>query len=95
MKTPDWYRNWFPKISEQSAIKIAREYCFPHSSRVGLANLEQSTLRLWSKPQEPCWIVYAPWLDGKDDLILRSSRVLLISKDSGKILFDGDAGDEG
>jgi hypothetical protein len=95
MKTPKWYKNSFPKISKQSAIEIAREYIFPHSSRVELANLGKDSLRIWNKTQEPCWIVYAPWLDGKDDLILRSSRVLLISKSSGKILYDGDAGDEG
>ncbi len=37
----------------------------------------------------------APWNDGNDGLMLRSSRVLLISKHAGEVLHDGSANDEG
>jgi len=42
---------------------------------------------------EPFWCIFVPWQDGV--LMLRSSRIILVSKRTGKILFDGDAGDEG
>ena len=45
--------------------------------------------------KEPFWCIYAPWKDGLDGTMLRSSRILLVSKRTGEILFDGSAGDEG
>lgn len=44
---------------------------------------------------EPFWCVYVPWGDGCDGRMLRSSRVLLVSKFTGRILYDGSANDEG
>ena len=44
---------------------------------------------------EPFWYIFAPWQDGRDDTMLRSSRIIMISKRTGKIFFDGSAGDEG
>lgn len=45
--------------------------------------------------EEPVWCVFAPWGDGRDGVMLRSSRIVLVSKRTGKILFDGSALDEG
>jgi hypothetical protein len=49
---------------------------------------------------EDYWAFYAPWREEKDSLqrdmeIIRSSRVILVSKDRGEIFFDGSAHDEG
>jgi hypothetical protein len=40
------------------------------------------------------WYVYVPWCDGWDPTI-RSSRVIVITKIGGRIIFDGSANDEG
>ncbi len=44
---------------------------------------------------EPCWYVTAPWNDGLDGSMLRSSRIIIISKKTGYVLYDGSANDEG
>jgi len=44
---------------------------------------------------EPCWWVQVPWNDEKDENVIRSSRVIVIDRQTGKILYDGPAGDEG
>ncbi|HET7584128.1 MAG TPA: hypothetical protein VFK13_04430 [Gemmatimonadaceae bacterium] len=42
-------------------------------------------------PIESCWIAYVTgWWDG-----LYSSRVILIERDSGSVVYDGSAHDEG
>lgn len=41
------------------------------------------------------WYVYVPWCDGLDGSALRSSRVVVVSKVGGRILYDGSANDEG
>jgi len=43
---------------------------------------------------EPCWFVYAPWSDGLSGGMLRSSRMILISKINGRVLYDGPANGE-
>jgi hypothetical protein len=40
-----------------------------------------------------CWWVIGPWDD--DLLVLRSSRLIVIRKDDGRVVYDGEAGDEG
>ena len=47
--------------------------------------------RTW--PEEPVWYVYVPWDDGL--VYIRSSRVILIAKKDGRVLYDGGAGVEG
>ncbi len=44
---------------------------------------------------EPCWYVIAPWGDGMDGSRLRSSRIVIISRKTGRMLYDGSANDEG
>ncbi|MDD5476134.1 MAG: hypothetical protein PHU03_06430 [Syntrophales bacterium] len=56
---------------------------------------QPANCRIYNMPKEPCWFVYVPWGDGYDGCMLRSSRVILVSKQTGKILYDGSAGDEG
>jgi hypothetical protein len=42
-------------------------------------------------PIEECWIAYLE----EPTLIIRSSTIILIRKDSGKVVYSGDANDEG
>ena len=44
---------------------------------------------------ESFWCVFAPWMDGKDGTMLRSSRIVLVAKKGGMILADESANDEG
>ena len=50
---------------------------------------------IYANLPEPCWWVEVPWGDGKDGLIFRSSRVIVIGRQTGMIHYDGSAGDEG
>ncbi len=40
-------------------------------------------------------VVTMPWYDGEDGRLLRVSRLVVIAKSDGRVLFDGSAGDEG
>lgn len=51
--------------------------------------------RIYNAFHEPCWFVEVPWGDEKFTTTLRSTRVLVVGKHSGEILYDGFAGDEG
>ena len=44
-----------------------------------------------SVPLEKCWIAYIE----EPMLALRSSSIILITKDSGRVVFSGSANDEG
>ncbi len=44
-----------------------------------------------SVPLEKCWIAYVQ----EPVLALRSSTIILINKDSGRVVFSGSANDEG
>ncbi len=51
--------------------------------------------RIYADLPEPCWWVEAPWGDANTAPALRSSRVIVIGKNTGAIHYDGSAGDEG
>lgn len=76
-------------------MQIAAAVCKCDSARLTIHDTQPDNCHLYNVPAEPCWFVYAPWQEGKDDLGLRSSRVILVSKRNGAILFDGSAHDEG
>lgn len=52
--------------------------------------MHRSNRDKWTRGTPTC-----PWGDGLDGLALRSSRVILIVKYDGRVLFDGSANDEG
>ena len=51
--------------------------------------------RIYELTSEPCWYIFAPWDDHNEPLVIRSRRVILVSKLTGMIHYDGSAGDEG
>lgn len=84
----------FPPITKTMAIKIAEQVCAAPSQQFQCRTSLHGKSPLYGvDPDEPCWYVYVPWEDGLR--AIRSSRVVVISRWSGKILFDGSAGDEG
>lgn len=81
-------------ITKQRALAIAEQAVKSQSRQVEcFSSLPERCALYGTIPDEPCWYVYAPWDDGL--LALRSSRVIVISRLTGKIILDGSAGDEG
>ena len=90
-----------PPASRQ--FRVTRRLARRAAIRAGAAKDEVNVLdgaaeklRIYSvTAPEPFWCVYVPWGDGFDGRMLRSSRVLLVSKLTGKVVYDGSANDEG
>lgn len=86
----------FPSLGKRKAMKTAMKHGLPELDMFEHWDGTIYKLNIYAKPTEPCWIIRAPWCDGKDDdSTLRSSRVIMVSKASGKVLYDGSANDEG
>ena len=84
----------FPPITKQRALQIAARALAPHGGQFKCYSQKPDSCRIYGlNLDQPCWYVYPPWADGM--LALRSSRVMVISRLTGKILYDGSAGDEG
>ncbi|MGQ0551702.1 MAG: hypothetical protein ACT4PU_00610 [Planctomycetota bacterium] len=67
----------------------------PTAAALRISDGKPGGVYIYGCPDDPAWFVLMPWYDGKDDLMFRSSRVVVIAKGDGRVLFDGDAGDEG
>ena len=84
-----------PSFGKRKALRIAQKHCQPALDEFQHHKDSEGLPGVYSKPSEPCWIVHAPWMDGLDGKCLRPSRVLMISKRNGNVLYDGSAQDEG
>lgn len=87
----------FPPVTQRMALEIARQAL---AQPVVAAPLichcrKPAHFSVYASIPEPCWWVEAPWNDENGQLVIRSSRVIVIGRQSGKILYDGPAGDEG
>ncbi len=86
----------FPSITKQKALEIVAQVCNDDRREFHCYSKKPDRFKMYGViPDEPCWFVYAPWGDGKDGMMLRSSRVIVISRMTGKVFYDGSAGDEG
>lgn len=87
----------FPPISRREALRIASCALANNVRSVRLIchRTRPRGYNIYSTHSEPSWYINAPWNDGKDGLMLRSSRVILVGKLTGTIYYDGSAGDEG
>ena len=89
------WRRLFP-VSEERAVKIAMAvYCNSSKPAERSFRIRKKPPNIYFQPKEPCWHVFAPWGDGLDGTVLRSSRVIVVSKVTGAVLYDGSANDEG
>ena len=84
-------------IMEQKARKIAARACTwtPDPKCFRVYSTKPNNCNMYGAPTEPCWFVYGPWGDGMDGMMVRNSRVIIISKLTGKVLYDASAHDEG
>ena len=84
----------FPPITLQMALEIAqRVFNIQDREFKCYANMPERLHPYNVNPDGPCWYVLGAWDDRQH--VLRSSRLVVISRVTGAILFDGDAGDEG
>ena len=84
----------FPPITRKMALEITQRACNVQDREFKCHTNKPERFHPYNvNLDEPCWYVYAPWDD--EILALRSSRVVVISRVTGAILYDGDAGDEG
>ncbi len=86
----------FPPITKQKALEIAAQICKADCREFHCYSKKPERYWIYSAipiPDEPCWYVCASWDDNL--LVLRSSRVIVISRLTGQVFYDGSAGDEG
>lgn len=84
----------FPPITKPRALEIAAQVCNDQSGEFECHSQKPENYSFYiTYPNQPCWYVFANWND--EIIALRSSRVIVISRLTGKILYDGSAGDEG
>ena len=89
------FERLLPPVSRRDALRVACRPTAPLPSQCTIYGRPPSSLNLYGTFTEPCWYVYVPWGDGLDGSMLRSSRIVLISKATGRVLYDGSANDEG
>jgi hypothetical protein len=87
----------FPPVTRRMALDIATQALVRSvvSEPMVCHGRKPQQFRIYANPPEPCWWVQAPWADGKDGLMIRSSRVIVIGRRTGTVHYDGSAGDEG
>lgn len=87
----------FPPVTQRMALDIATQALGQSlvSEPMICHGRKPARFSIYANLLEPCWWVQAPWGDGKDGIAIRSSRVIVIGRQTGKILYDGPAGDEG
>lgn len=88
------YAKIFMRVGKRKAIAIVRGYVAPRTHIYKVTD-DLKRLNIYNMPRERCWCVYVSWDGDKDVIGLRSSRVILVSRQNGSILYDGTAGDEG
>jgi len=84
------------KVSRQVAIEIARKDLTytPDPADLKIYDKKPDNCHVYGVPDDDsCWFIYAPWGDGL--AMLRSSRLVVVSKKTGKVLYSGSAQDEG
>jgi len=84
-------------ISQEQAIEIAKQYC---GGEFKLFSIKHGVIgypgvyRLGMWAPDDVWCISCSYHPGKTTGLF-SSRVIVIHKDTGKILYDGSACDEG
>ena len=87
----------FPPVSRDAALEIARQTLMRATGTASLVchGRKPGNFLIYGNIPEPCWWIVAPMGDGKDCLVISSSRVIAVGRQTGKVHYDGSAGDEG
>lgn len=92
-------------ISKEDALKIARaqyalsaEQLFDAAARDGevkVVDFKDCRVIFYNLAAgEPLWVIYVPWGDGPGRWGVGASRVIMVSKIDGRVVYDGSAHDE-
>ena len=86
----------FPPVTQRMALAIAQQaLAQPVTSAPLICHARKPAhFSIYVGFPEPCWWVQVPWND-KEVNAIRSSRVIVVGRQTGKVHFDGPAGDEG
>ncbi|MGD9874873.1 MAG: hypothetical protein AB7T27_11495 [Kiritimatiellia bacterium] len=86
---------WSP-VSRKKAAAIVCEQCGVGAEDIQISGRKPDKVAMYGLSMiDPCWFVHVPWMDGRSRYMLCPSRIVLVSKITGKILYDGSARDEG
>jgi hypothetical protein len=87
----------FPPVTQSMALDIARQALAQSvvSAPLICHGRKPANFNIYGDLPEPCWWVQVPWNDKKEVRAIRSSRVIVIGRQTGKVHYDGSAGDEG
>jgi hypothetical protein len=87
----------FPPVTQRMALTIAKQALAQSKTAEPLICRARKPTHfcVYACFPEPCWWVQAPWNDETEGIAIRSSRVIVIGRQSGKVFYDGPAGDEG
>jgi hypothetical protein len=87
----------FPPVNRNAALDIAKQkLALPMASEPLICHgRKPSHFHIYANLPEPCWWIQVPWGDGKEEVSIRNSRVIVVGRQSGKVFYDGSAGDEG
>lgn len=87
----------FPPVTQDMALAIARQaLAQPVTAAPLICHARKPAhFSIYAEFPEPCWWIQVPWNDESGQPVLRSSRVIVIGRQTGRILYDGTAGDEG
>lgn len=87
----------FQPVSRNDALRIASQSLQIDALGIRLIchGTKPAQFHIYANLPEPCWWIVVPWDDGKDGLMIRSSRVIVIGRQTGAIHYNGPAGDEG
>ena len=80
------------KINEEKALQIIRKYLIQQeqSRKLEIQDGLPEGCILYGVPEdEPCWTVWIP----SDTPRIGCGRIICISKETGKILYDGNVGE--
>lgn len=85
------------QISQREAIEIAarKAGARPEDMTVVCQDDGPRRFTIYNELAEPCWWILAPHADGPAAWALRSSRVVLVGRQTGVVHYDGSAHDEG
>lgn len=91
------FKHLFEKLSRKRALRIAgRQVHSGQEKDFSVYDYLPGNTHIYMPTiDKPCWFVLCPWGDGQDSTMLRSSRLMVITRWGGKVIYDGSAGDEG
>jgi hypothetical protein len=83
----------FRSVSRKKALEIARETCAPLPGAFKLTRKKPTNSIIYGVSEdEPCWYVT---VHNERSQVIQSSHVVVISRRTGKVLYNGSAFDEG